>query len=210
MLKLSLELGGKNPNIIFADCDYDKMLNTTLKSSFSNQGQICLCGSRIFVEYSIYEKFKSDFIKKVKKLKVGIPSNINTDIGALVSKTHMNKISSHINNAKILNKILYGGNRVKVKGGEKGFMLNLSVIEVFSNDCKINQEEIFGPVVTIMPFKNDIEVLKLANNVKYGLSASVWTSNLKRSMYFSQQLNVGIVWINTWMQRDLRTPFLAE
>ena len=167
-----------------------------------------MCGSRIFVEYSIYEKFKSDFIKKVKKLKVGIPSNINTDIGALVSKTHMNKILSYINNAKNTgNKILYGGNRVKVKGGEKGFYVEPTVIEVFSNDCKINQEEIFGPVVTIMPFKNDIEVLKLANNVKYGLSASVWTSNLKRSMCFSQQLNVGIVWINTWMQRDLRTPF---
>jgi|TARA_B100001564_G_scaffold48528_3_gene35677 aminomuconate-semialdehyde/2-hydroxymuconate-6-semialdehyde dehydrogenase len=206
--KLSLELGGKNPNIIFSDCDYDKMLNTTLKSSFSNQGQICLCGSRIFVEYSIYEKFKSDFIKKVKKLKVGIPSNSKTDIGALVSKTHMNKILSYINDAKNAgNKILCGGNRVKIKGGENGFYVEPTVIEVFSNDCKINQEEIFGPVVTIMPFKNDIEVLKLANNVKYGLSASVWTSNLKRTMYFSQQLNVGIVWINTWMERDLRTPF---
>ena len=116
-----MELGGKNPNIIFSDCDYDKMLNTTLKSSFSNQGQICLCGSRIFVEYSIYEKFKSDFIKKVKKLKVGMPSNSKTDIGALVSKTHMNKILSYINDAKNAgNKILCGGNRVKIKGGENG------------------------------------------------------------------------------------------
>ena len=137
-----------------------------------------------------------------------MPSNSKTDIGALVSKTHMNKILSYINDAKNAgNKILCGGNRVKIKGGENGFYVEPTVIEVFSNDCKINQEEIFGPVVTVMPFKNDIEVLKLANNVKYGLSASVWTSNLKRTMYFSQQLNVGIVWINTWMQRDLRTPF---
>jgi len=206
--KLSLELGGKNPNIIFSDCDYEKMLNTTIKSSFSNQGQICLCGSRIFIEEKIYNKFKSDFIKKVKELKVGLPSSSDTDIGAVVSKVHMQKILNYIEIAKkSKNTILIGGNKLEVQNGENGYYIEPTVIEVSSNKCELNQEEIFGPVVTIMPFKNDEEVLKMANDIRYGLSASVWTSDLKRSMYFSQHLDAGIIWINTWMQRDLRTPF---
>ena len=206
--KLSLELGGKNPNIIFADCDYKKMLSTTVKSSFANQGQICLCGSRIFVEASIYEQFKNDFIEKVKQLKVGLPSEKNTDIGALVSKPHLDKVLSYIEQVKQENAtVLYGGERVSVENGKNGYYMQPTIIEVSSNDCVLNQEEIFGPVVTLMPFKGDIEALKLANNVKYGLSATVWTNNLKRSLYFSEQLQTGIVWINTWLQRDLRTPF---
>ena len=206
--KLSLELGGKNPNIIFADCDYKKMLSTTVKSSFANQGQICLCGSRIFVEASIYEKFKNDFIEKVKQLKVGLPSEKNTDIGALVSKPHLDKVLSYIEQVKQENAtVLYGGERVSVENGKNGYYMQPTIIEVSSNDCVLNQEEIFGPVVTLMPFKGDKEALKLANNVKYGLSATVWTNNLKRSLYFSEQLQTGIVWINTWLQRDLRTPF---
>lgn len=206
--KLSLELGGKNPNIIFADCDYKKMLSTTVKSSFANQGQICLCGSRIFVEASIYEQFKNDFIEKVKQLKVGLPSEKNTDIGALVSKPHLDKVLSYIEQVKQENAtVLYGGERVSVENGKNGYYMQPTVIEVSSNDCVLNQEEIFGPVVTLMPFKGDKEALKLANNVKYGLSATVWTNNLKRSLYFSEQLQTGIVWINTWLQRDLRTPF---
>lgn len=206
--KLSLELGGKNPNIIFADCDYKKMLSTTVKSSFANQGQICLCGSRIFVEASIYEQFKNDFIEKVKQLKVGLPSEKNTDIGALVSKPHLDKVLSYIEQVKQENAtVLYGGERISVENGKNGYYMQPTVIEVSSNDCVLNQEEIFGPVVTLMPFKGDTEALKLANNVKYGLSATVWTNNLKRSLYFSEQLQTGIVWINTWLQRDLRTPF---
>ena len=206
--KLSLELGGKNPNIIFADCDYKKMLSTTVKSSFANQGQICLCGSRIFVEASIYEQFKNDFIEKVKQLKVGLPSEKNTDIGALVSKPHLDKVLSYIEQVKQEKAtVLYGGALVSVENGKNGYYMQPTVIEVSSNDCVLNQEEIFGPVVTLMPFKGDTEALKLANNVKYGLSATVWTNNLKRSLYFSEQLQTGIVWINTWLQRDLRTPF---
>ena len=206
--KLSLELGGKNPNIIFADCDYKKMLSTTVKSSFANQGQICLCGSRIFVEASIYEQFKNDFIEKVKQLKVGLPSEKNTDIGALVSKPHLDKVLSYIEQVKQENAtVLYGGERVSVENGKNGYYMQPTIIEVSSNDCVLNQEEIFGPVVTLMPFKGDKEALKLASNVKYGLSATVWTNNLKRSLYFSEQLQTGIVWINTWLQRDLRTPF---
>ena len=206
--KLSLELGGKNPNIIFADCDYEKMLDTTVRSSFANQGQICLCGSRILVEEKIYEKFKVDFIKKVSELKVGNPSDSNTNVGALVSKEHLEKVKSYIDSAENENgEILFGGNEVIVKGCEHGYYLQPTIIEVSDNNCKLNQEEIFGPVVTIMSFKSDEEALQLANGVKYGLSATLWTNNLNRTMQFSKQLQTGIVWVNTWMLRDLRTPF---
>lgn len=206
--KLSLELGGKNPNIIFADCDYEKMLTTTVRSSFANQGQICLCGSRIFVEESIFEKFKRDFIKKVSELKVGNPSESDTNIGALVSKEHLEKVKSYIDIAENEGgEILFGGNKLTVKDSENGYFLEPTIIEVSSNKCKLNQEEIFGPVVTLMSFKSDKEALELANDTKYGLSATVWTNNLNRTMQFSKQLKTGIVWVNTWMMRDLRTPF---
>ncbi|WP_067149619.1 aldehyde dehydrogenase [Pseudotamlana agarivorans] len=205
--KTSLELGGKNPNIIFADCDYEDMLNTTLRSSFANQGQICLCGSRIFVEASIYDKFKTDFIEKVKQLKVGHPSQSTTDVGAIVSKNHLNKILDYIEIAKNEGEILYGGNLVNVPSFENGYYLEPTVIEVKTNRCRVNQEEIFGPVVTIMPFETAAEVVNMANDSNYGLSATIWTNDLKRCMRITRQLNVGIVWVNTWLLRDLRTPF---
>ena len=206
--KLSLELGGKNPNIIFADCDYEKMLTTTVWSSFSNQGQICLCGSRIFIEASIYDRFKIDFIERVRQLLVGPPCEESTQVGALVSKAHFEKVWSYIDGVNhTQNRVLFGGKRVTIKGYENGYYLSPTIIEVNSNQCKLNQEEIFGPVVTLMPFGSDDEALALANEVKYGLSATVWTNNLKRSLLFSERLEAGIVWINTWMQRDLRTPF---
>jgi aminomuconate-semialdehyde/2-hydroxymuconate-6-semialdehyde dehydrogenase len=206
--KLSLELGGKNPNIIFADCNYEDMLNTTVRSSFANQGQICLCGSRIFVEASIYEKFKTDFVAKVKALKVGHPSDKNTNIGALVSKPHLEKVKDYINIAKSENgSVLCGGIEILVEGFEGGYYLEPTVIEVQNDECRVNQEEIFGPVVTIMPFTTEEEVLEMANKVKYGLSATLWTNNLTRTMQMSNKLQAGIVWVNTWMMRDLRTPF---
>ncbi|MGJ8592168.1 MAG: aldehyde dehydrogenase [Aquaticitalea sp.] len=206
--KLSLELGGKNPNIIFADCDYEDMLNTTVRSSFANQGQICLCGSRIFVEASIYEKFKTDFVTKVKALKVGHPSEASTNIGALVSKPHLEKVLDYIEIAKKEHgMVLCGGYKVTVEGFENGYYLEPTIIEVASDDCRVNQEEIFGPVVTIMPFNTEDEVLSMANKVKYGLSATLWTNDLKRTMRMSNELQAGIVWVNTWMMRDLRTPF---
>ena len=206
--KLSLELGGKNPTIIFADCDYDKMLYTTVRSSFSNQGQICLCGSRIFVEEKIYKQFKEGFVQKVSQLKVGNPVDEDTNVGALVSKEHLEKVKTYIDIAEDEGgKILFGGERVEVKGCENGYYLQPTIIEVESNLCKLNQEEIFGPVVTIMSFKTDQEALALANDVRYGLSSTLWTNNLNRTMQFSKQLQSGIVWVNTWMLRDLRTPF---
>ena len=184
------------------------MLATTVRSSFANQGQICLCGSRIFVEESIYEKFKSDFIDKVAELKVGHPSKNDTNIGALVSKEHLEKVKSYIDIAQEEGgKLLFGGKRVEVDNYENGYYLQPTIIEVNSNQCQLNQEEIFGPVVTIMLFKTDDEALALANDTKYGLSATLWTNNLNRTMQFSKQLKTGIVWVNTWMLRDLRTPF---
>ena len=206
--KISLELGGKNPNLIFADCDYEKMLSVTVKSSFANQGQICLCGSRIYVEETIFEKFKKDFVAKVAALKVGNPFDTDTNIGALVSKSHMEKVQSYIEIAKQENgTILYGGKPVNVAGSEKGYYLQPTVIEIQDNQCRVNQEEIFGPVVTLMSFKTEKEALKLANDVKYGLSATLWTSNIDRNMRLSNDIQAGIVWVNTWLNRDLRTPF---
>ena len=206
--KLSLELGGKNPAIIFADCDYDEMLQTTVRSSFANQGQICLCGSRIFVEASMYQKFKIDFIAAVSKLKVGNPFDTSTDIGALVSRPHLEKVKTYIDNAaQYGGKVIFGGASVSVDNSEDGYYLEPTIIEVQDNSCTLNQEEIFGPVVTIMPFNDENEVLAMANDVSYGLSATLWTNDLKRTMRVSKQIQVGIVWVNTWLLRDLRTPF---
>ena len=206
--KLSLELGGKNPNIIFADCDYDEMLKITVRSSFANQGQICLCGSRIFVERSIYDKFKTDFVTRVKQLKVGNPFDATTKVGALVSKPHLEKVKSYIDIAKEEGgTVLCGGNKVVVEGSENGYYLEPTIIEVPTDQCRVNQEEIFGPVVTIMPFDTEEEVLAMANGVRYGLSSTLWTNNLNRTMRMSKQLEAGIVWVNTWLLRDLRTPF---
>lgn len=206
--KLSLELGGKNPNIIFDDCDYENMLRTTVRSSFANQGQICLCGSRIFVQQSIYERFKKDFVAEVSQLKVGDPFDKKTKVGALVSKPHLEKVKSYIDNASEYGgTILCGGKEVIVEGSENGYYLEPTVIEVTDNQCKLNQEEIFGPIVTIMPFHTEQEVLEMANDVSYGLSATLWTNHLKRTMRMSKKIQAGIVWVNTWLLRDLRTPF---
>jgi len=206
--KLSLELGGKNPNIIFADCDYDDMLKTTVRSSFANQGQICLCGSRIFVEGRIYEQFKTDFVDRVKSMKVGHPSDKKAKVGALVSKQHLEKVLSYVDIAKGEGgKVLCGGNQLTIVGYENGYYMEPTVIEVTTDECRVNQEEVFGPIVTIMPFNTEDEVLQMANKVKYGLSATLWTNDLKRTMRMTKQIQAGIVWVNTWLMRDLRTPF---
>ena len=207
--KLSLELGGKNPNIIFADCDYAEMLKTTVLSSFSNQGQICLCGSRIFVERPIYKKFKADFVEKVAALKIGDPLESETNIGAVVSQQHLEKVLSYIELAKEEDgKILLGGKSAKVSGRcENGWFIEPTIIENLSFDCRTNQEEIFGAVVSIQPFDTEEEVLQYANSVEYGLSATVWTENLSRAHRIAEKLESGIIWINCWLLRDLRTPF---
>jgi aminomuconate-semialdehyde/2-hydroxymuconate-6-semialdehyde dehydrogenase len=207
--KLSLELGGKNPNIIFADADFDKAVHTSVRSSFSNQGEICLCGSRIFVERGIYEKFKNTFVEEVKKLKVGDPLNDENWIGAIVSRPHKEKILSYIQLAKEEGgTILCGGEEFNPGGkNSAGYFILPTVIEGLPHDCRTNQEEIFGPVVTIMPFDTEEEVLGFANSTQYGLAATLWTQNLTRAHRISSQLHSGIVWVNCWLLRDLRTPF---
>lgn len=207
--KLSLELGGKNPNIIFADCDFDKMLDTTMRSSFANQGQICLCGSRIFVERPIYEKFKEAFVKRTQELVVGHPQGSGVNMGAVVSEGHMNKVLSYVELAKEEGGTVLTGGKRKIMEGElaEGYFLEPTVIEGLSYDCRTNQEEIFGPVVTIMPFDTEEEVLKYANSTIYGLASTVWTEDVRKAHRVAKNLHAGIVWINCWLVRDLRTPF---
>lgn len=207
--KLSLELGGKNPNMIFDDCDFDDMLRTTVRSSFANQGQICLCGSRIYIQRGIYNKFKEAFVAKVERMQVGAPDDPNTKMGAVVSKPHMEKILSYIELAKEEGgTVLAGGHRVQLEGEHaEGYYIAPTVIEGLPYTCRTNQEEIFGPVVTLQPFDTEEEVLGYANGTKYGLASTLWTSDLKRAHRMAAQLHTGIVWVNTWLLRDLRTPF---
>ncbi len=207
--KVSLELGGKNPNIIFADCDWDKMMRTTIQSSFSNQGQICLCGSRILVEESIYEKFKTEFITRVKKLTVGDPLDDKSRQGAVVSKLHFDKVLGCIELARQEGgNILVGGSAIKLKGRcENGLFIAPTVIEGLGPNCRTNMEEIFGPVVTIQSFKTEDEALQLANASDYGLSATIWTQDVSRANRVAAKVHSGIIWVNCWLLRDLRTPF---
>ncbi len=213
--KLSLELGGKNPNIIFADVanhegSWKKMLFNTIRSSFANQGEICLCGSRILIEESIYEKFKTDFIDWIYKgLKVGDPLEEETKQGAIVSKVHFDKIVRCIDTAKQEGgKILCGGKAVKLEGRcANGYFIEPTVIEGLDQQCKTNQEEIFGPVVTLQTFKTEEEAIELSNATEYGLAASIWTNDISKANRVAAKIESGIIWINCWLLRDLRTPF---
>ena len=207
--KLSLELGGKNPNVIFADCDWDKMMRTTVQSSFSNQGQICLCGSRILIHKSIYEKFKAEFIERVKKLTVGDPLEEASKQGAVVSKVHFDKVMNCIAVAKEEGgTILLGGEAVTPEGRcANGYFIQPTIIEGLDAHCKTNMEEIFGPVVTLQTFETEEEALALANASNYGLASTIWTQDIARANRVALKINTGIVWINCWLLRDLRTPF---
>jgi aminomuconate-semialdehyde/2-hydroxymuconate-6-semialdehyde dehydrogenase len=207
--KMSLELGGKNPNIIFDDCDFDAMLRTTLHSSFANQGQICLCGSRIFVQRGIYEKFKKAFVEKTNAMKVGDPLDGESKLGAIVSQMHYEKILSYIELAKDEGgTILSGGIKAQTEGRcENGWFIRPTIIEGLHNTCRTNQEEIFGPVVTLQVFDTEEEVIQLANSTGYGLASTIWTQNLSRAHRVAEHIQTGIVWINCWLVRDLRTPF---
>ncbi len=207
--KASLELGGKNAVIIFGDSDYDDALKTTVRSSFSNQGQICLCGSRIFVQWDIYDRFVSDFAERVQKLKMGDPSDPETKMGAMISEGHMKKVLSYIELAKQEGgEVIVGGNQVHLPApNDGGYFIEPTIITGLDQNCRTNQEEIFGPVVTIMPFQTEEEAVTLANQTPYGLASVVWSDRLDRAHRVAGQLHAGIVWVNCWLLRDLRTPF---
>lgn len=207
--KLSLELGGKNPNLIFADCNWDKMMQETIRSSFSNQGQICLCGSRILIERSVYDKFRDEFVERTKQLTVGDPFDEHIKQGAIVSKIHFDKVMKCISIAKEEGgTILCGGKSVHPTGRcTNGYFIEPTVIEGLGAECISNQEEIFGPVVTLQPFDNEEDALRLANASGYGLSATIWTQDITKANTVAAKLQSGIIWVNCWLVRDLRTPF---
>ncbi len=207
--KISLELGGKNANVIFDDCDFEDAVNTSVRAAFANQGQICLCGSRIYVQRGIYEKFKAAFLERVNGLTVADPLTNEARMGAVVSKEHMEKVLSYIELAKEEGgTLLTGGHRVQLDGRcEKGYFIAPTVFENLPPGCRTNQEEIFGPVVTLTPFDTEEEALAMANGTAYGLAATIWTSDLKTAHRMAAGLHAGIIWVNCWLLRDLRTPF---
>jgi aminomuconate-semialdehyde/2-hydroxymuconate-6-semialdehyde dehydrogenase len=207
--KLSLELGGKNPNLVFADCDFERAVEESVRAAFLNQGQICLCGSRIYIERPLYERFRDAFIERAQALKVGDPQDPDYDFGALVSDVHLGKVMDAITRARDEGgKVLLGGNRAQVAGRcAKGWFVEPTVIEGLPADCRTDQEEIFGPVVTLAPFDTEADAIARANGTRYGLVATVWTRDLDRAHRVSAALEAGIVWVNCWMLRDLRTPF---
>ena len=204
--KLSFELGGKNPNIIFADSDLDEVIDTTIKSSFINQGEVCLCGSRIYVERPAYEAFVEKFAERVRELKVGHPLDSDTNVGSLVSKEHYDRVYSYLDVAREDGATIVTGGK-RPEGIEKGYYLEPTIITGLDRNSRCVREEIFGPVVTVTPFDMEEEVIVQANDTHYGLSATIWTNDLRRAHRVAHSIEAGIIWVNTWFLRDLRTPF---
>jgi len=206
--KLSLELGGKNASIVFADCDMDSTVAGVVRAGFLNQGQVCLCGSRVLVEDSVYAEFRDRFVDAVEAMRIGDPSDESTDLGALISEDHLAKVQSYVELAKQEGgTLLTGGTPCLPSGFEGGNWMAPTVIEGLSPDSRCSTEEIFGPVVTLHPFGSEDEAVTIANNTRYGLAGSVWTSDLDKGRRVSEAIDTGMVWVNTWLHRDLRVPF---
>ena len=206
--KLSLELGGKNASIVFADCDMDSTVAGVVRAGFLNQGQVCLCGSRVLVEDSVYAEFRDRFVDAVEAMRIGDPSDETTDLGALISEDHLAKVRGYVELAKQEGgTLLTGGTPCLPSGFEGGNWMAPTVIEGLSPDSRCSTEEIFGPVVTLHPFDSEDEAVAIANNTRYGLAGSVWTSDLDKGRRVSEAIDTGMVWVNTWLHRDLRVPF---
>jgi len=207
--KLSLELGGKNATVVFADTDLAAAMPTLVRSAFQNQGQICLCGSRLFIERSVFKAFREAFVEQVQRMTIGNPQLESTDQGALISAAHRDKVERHLAVAHAEGgRLLCGGDRPALDDDlREGFYLRPSVFDSLPFDCRTNQEEIFGPLATLIPFDDETEVLTMANSTPFGLAASVWTRDFARAQRMSEGLDAGLVWINSWMSRDLRAPF---
>ena len=206
--KLSLELGGKNASIVFADCDMESTVAGVVRAGFLNQGQVCLCGSRVLIEDSIYDEFRNRFVDAVEAMRVGDPSDEATDLGALISGQHLEKVQGYVELAKQEGgSLLTGGAPCMPTGFEHGNWMAPTVIEGLSPDSRCSTEEIFGPVVTLHPFSSEDEAVAIANNTRYGLAGSVWTGDLEKGKRVSEAIETGMVWVNTWLHRDLRVPF---
>jgi len=208
--KLSLELGGKNATIILDDADLHAAAKGAAKAGFTNSGQVCLCGSRILVDASVATEFTELLLNEVRSMKQGDPQNEDTEIGSVISIQHLEKVESYVELAKQEGgTILTGGKRPSLSSNQNlnGAFLEPTVIGGLGIDSRTATEEIFGPVVTLHTFENQDQAIEMANSTEYGLAGSVWTRNLERGREFSQQIETGIMWVNTWLHRDLRTPF---
>ncbi|MEC8817255.1 MAG: aldehyde dehydrogenase family protein, partial [Candidatus Thermoplasmatota archaeon] len=209
--KLSLELGGKNATVLLDDAPLDDIMDELVRASFTNSGQVCLCGSRILVDASIYDDFEEKFVAAVAKLNVGDPRLETTAMGSLISTEHRDKVESYIRlGQEEGGQILVGGtseNQPVDDVPSAGAFLQPTVIGGLSPTSKTATEEIFGPVVTLHPFNDEDEAVEMANITEYGLAGSVWSKDPERGHAFAKRLDTGIVWVNTWLNRDLRTPF---
>lgn len=207
--KLSLELGGKNPTIVFADCDFEHTVGGVARAAFTNQGQVCMCGSRILVERAIYDRFRDALVERVSALRVGDPAEPGTDQGALISAAHRQKVLDYLALARDEGgRLLCGGEPASPPGDRcrEGWFVTPALLEGLPPGCRTNQEEIFGPVATLLPFDTEDEAVALANDVRYGLAASIWSRDVGRCHRVASRVEAGIVWVNCWMVRDLRTP----
>ncbi|TDR23621.1 aldehyde dehydrogenase [Marinicella litoralis] len=207
--KLSLELGGKNPTLVFADCDFERTVKEVARAAFANQGQICLCGSRIYIERSIYQRFTQALVAEVNQLTIGDPLLAETQFGALVSQPHMEKVLGYIELAQQEGgQLLTGGSQLEMQGRcAGGYFVQPTIVAGLSNSCRTNQEEIFGPVCTVQAFDTDDQAVSMANDSAYGLACSIWSQDISRCHRLAKKVNCGIVWVNCWLLRDLRTPF---